>query len=82
MCACVCAPDVCVCLLPMMPSGAMQVCVYSRFWADAQRSDNTPPPLFLYVGNESPVEEYVNNTGLMWELGREMGALLVWAEHR
>ncbi len=33
-------------------------------------------------GNESPIEEYVNNTGLMWEHGEQLGALLVWAEHR
>ncbi|KAF4683843.1 hypothetical protein FOZ62_015746, partial [Perkinsus olseni] len=26
-------------------------------------------PLFFYVGNEGPVEIYVNHTGLMWELG-------------
>lgn len=25
---------------------------------------------------------YVNNTGLMWQLGQEMRALLVFAEHR
>ena len=25
---------------------------------------------------------YVNNTGLMWQLGQEMQALLVFAEHR
>ena len=25
---------------------------------------------------------YINASGLMWEHGREMGALLVWAEHR
>jgi hypothetical protein len=34
------------------------------------------------TGNESPVEEYVNNTGLMWELGIELDALLVFVEHR
>ena len=28
------------------------------------------------------MDEYVNNTGLMWELGERMSALLVWAEHR
>ena len=39
-------------------------------------------PLFFYTGNESPVEMYVNNTGLMWETARDFGALLVFAEHR
>ena len=53
-----------------------RVCLYSQFWRHSQA------PIFFYTGNESPVEEYVNNTGLMWELGESMGALLVWAEHR
>ncbi|EER02216.1 Dipeptidyl-peptidase 2 precursor, putative [Perkinsus marinus ATCC 50983] len=39
-------------------------------------------PLFFYVGNEGPVEIYVNHTGLMWELGSDLGAFLVFAEHR
>ncbi|CAH0379976.1 unnamed protein product [Pelagomonas calceolata] len=39
--------------------------------------------VLLYVGNESPVDEYVNNTGLMWEYAaKRPGTLLVWAEHR
>ena len=36
-----------------------------------------PGPILFYTGNESPVEEYINNTGLMWELGEALGALLV-----
>ena len=28
------------------------------------------------------VEEYVNNTGLMWNLAKKMGCLVVFAEHR
>ncbi|CAD7969902.1 unnamed protein product [Amoebophrya sp. A120] len=37
---------------------------------------------FFYVGNESPLEVYINNTGLMWNLGRKMRAALIFAEHR
>ena len=39
-------------------------------------------PIYFYSGNESPVEEYINNTGLMWENAEADGALLVFAEHR
>ena len=39
-------------------------------------------PLKDSRGNESPVDVYVNNTGLMWELGKKLGARLVFAEHR
>lgn len=41
-------------------------------------------PIFYYIGNESPLDEYVNNTGLMYELAakEKISALLVFAEHR
>lgn len=64
-------------------------CIYDGFYnkpSDSQYAgngvDTPPPPMLFYTGNESPVEEYVNNTGLMWSLGKKMGALLVFAEHR
>ena len=41
-----------------------------------------PSVVFFYCGNEDNVELYVNNTGLMWELGATMNAMLVFAEHR
>ena len=41
-----------------------------------------PKHLFFYTGNESPVEVYVNNTGLMWDSAEEFSALVVFAEHR
>jgi lysosomal Pro-X carboxypeptidase len=34
------------------------------------------------AGNEAPVDVYVNNTGLMWDLAPRLGALIVFAEHR
>lgn len=40
---------------------------------------------FFYWGydvQESPVEEYVNNTGLLWDLAAKERALVVFAEHR
>ncbi len=39
-------------------------------------------PIFFYVGNESPVDLYADNTGLMWENAEEFNALVVFAEHR
>ncbi len=39
-------------------------------------------PILFYTGNESPLEQYINNTGLMWELASELHAQVVFAEHR
>ena len=41
-----------------------------------------PRAIFFYTGNESPVEVYLNNTGLMWENAAAFDAILVFAEHR
>jgi len=61
-------------------------CIYDKFWAEAQHGGfsgtDEMAPIFFYTGNESPIEPYVNNTGLMWNLGKEMHALIVFAEHR
>lgn len=54
-----------------------RVCIYSGYW-----KENSNLPVFFYTGNESPVEEYVNNTGLIWELAKKHSALVVFAEHR
>ena len=71
-------------------------CIYDKFWtagggrvargghggAGSAGAGKASRPIFFYTGNESPIEPYVNNTGLMWNLGRKMGALIVFAEHR
>ena len=54
-----------------------RICVYSGF---IKRSSDYP--VLLYTGNESPVEEYVNNTGLIWSLAEKFAALIIFAEHR
>ena len=56
---------------------SQRLCVNSDYW-----EANKSLPVFLYTGNESPVEEYVNNTGLMWNLAKKFSALVVFAEHR
>jgi lysosomal Pro-X carboxypeptidase len=54
-----------------------RLCIYDSYW-----TANTGAPVFFYTGNESPLEEYINNTGLIWDLAAEFGALIVFAEHR
>jgi lysosomal Pro-X carboxypeptidase len=54
-----------------------RLCVFDGYW-----KKDTASPVFLYTGNESPVEEYVNATGLLWNLAKKFNALVVFAEHR
>ena len=44
---------------------------YEGFVKDAAAVDI----VFFYCGNEDNVELYVNNTGLMWELGKKMNTI-------
>jgi pimeloyl-ACP methyl ester carboxylesterase len=58
-------------------------CVYDKFSNYHNKSSsNDTSPIFFYTGNESPLEVYINNTGIMWTLGSKYHALLVFAEHR
>lgn len=56
-----------------------RVCIHDAF---RRPQDGEDIPMLFYTGNEGPVDLYVNNTGLMWSLGKELGAILVFAEHR
>ena len=49
---------------------------------DDGESGYTPCPVLFYTGNEANVELYLNANGLMWEHAKEIGARLVFAEHR
>uniref|UniRef100_M8CHP6 Lysosomal Pro-X carboxypeptidase n=1 Tax=Aegilops tauschii TaxID=37682 RepID=M8CHP6_AEGTA len=39
-------------------------------------------PLFVYTGNEGDIEWFTTNTGFMFDIAPEFGALLVFIEHR
>ncbi|VVC30216.1 Alpha/Beta hydrolase fold,Peptidase S28 [Cinara cedri] len=39
-------------------------------------------PIFFYAGNEGAIEIFCENTGYMWEIAEDFGAMLVFAEHR
>jgi len=79
---------------PTATPRSSSVCVVDKFWqaappellpegaADAAGGAAAKGPILFYTGNESPVEVYINNTGLMWDLAPKLNALLVFAEHR
>lgn len=63
------------------PTGAETFTQRVFLYDDVWRKDETGV-VFFYSGNESPVELYIQHTGLMWEHAAEFGARLVFAEHR
>lgn len=54
----------------------MRYLLNDSYWAGEKS------PIFLYAGNEGDITGFANNTGIMYEFGAEMNALIVFAEHR
>ncbi|QDZ21254.1 serine carboxypeptidase [Chloropicon primus] len=64
-----------------------RVFVCDKYWQDRSvdadgKEKKVRGPIFFYTGNEADVTLYLNATGFMWEYAPEVGALLVFAEHR
>ncbi|XP_011687217.1 PREDICTED: lysosomal Pro-X carboxypeptidase [Wasmannia auropunctata] len=39
-------------------------------------------PIFFYTGNEGSIEVFAENTGFIWDIAPQFGALVIFAEHR
>jgi pimeloyl-ACP methyl ester carboxylesterase len=63
------------------PSYRERYCLYDGF-AHEKEGLSANSPIFFYTGNESPLEQYINQTGLMWELAPKFRARVVFVEHR
>jgi lysosomal Pro-X carboxypeptidase len=65
------------------PTFQQRYCIYDGYAANATESGIIGrAPILLYTGNESPLEQYINHTGLMWELAPQLHARVVFVEHR
>jgi len=52
--------------------------LYNDTWWNKAESG----PIFFYTGNEGSIELFAQNSGFMWDIAGEFGALLLFAEHR
>jgi lysosomal Pro-X carboxypeptidase len=55
---------------------SMRVLVNREHWGGAGS------PVLFYAGNEGAIEGFARATGAMWDMAPQLGALLVFAEHR
>jgi pimeloyl-ACP methyl ester carboxylesterase len=65
------------------PTFEQRYCIYDGYATKSNQSNNTArSPILFYTGNESPLEQYINHSGLMWELAPQLQAKVVFVEHR
>ncbi|XP_062408118.1 lysosomal Pro-X carboxypeptidase [Sardina pilchardus] len=53
-----------------------------RYLVAGQHWRKDDGPILFYTGNEGDIAWFCNNTGFMWDVAEELGAMLVFAEHR
>ena len=57
--------------------------VDDQYWTESQNDENKTRPILFYAGNEGNVWGFYKNSGFMTTtLAKEMGALVVFGEHR
>jgi lysosomal Pro-X carboxypeptidase len=50
--------------------------------AHHQVKAKTACPILFYAGGEDGIAAFANATGFLWQLSEDLGATLVYAEHR
>ncbi|XP_064880227.1 lysosomal Pro-X carboxypeptidase isoform X2 [Oncorhynchus nerka] len=53
-----------------------------RYLVNNEHWDQKGGPILFYTGNEGDITWFCNNTGFMWDVAEDLGAMLVFAEHR
>lgn len=53
-----------------------------KYLVNTDHWNRTNGPIFFYTGNEGTIELFAQNTGFMFEIAPEFGAMVVFAEHR
>lgn len=53
-----------------------------RYLMNNESARGNDSPIFFYTGNEGDIEVFAENTGFMWEIAPDFGAIIIFAEHR
>ncbi|XP_050207014.1 uncharacterized protein LOC126656479 [Mercurialis annua] len=61
-----------------LPEFSQRYLINSDHWSGPDRLG----PIFLYCGNEEDIVWFAENTGFVWEIAPQFGAMVVFPEHR
>ncbi|KAI4327302.1 hypothetical protein L6164_019779 [Bauhinia variegata] len=61
-----------------IPKFQQRYLISTEHWIGPQRLG----PIFFYCGNEGDIVWFADNTGFVWEIAPEFGAMVVFPEHR
>ena len=53
-----------------------------RYFCNDQYYANSSSPVLFYAGNEAPIDQFVKNSGFLFEAAEQLEAMVVFAEHR
>ncbi|XP_018027731.1 lysosomal Pro-X carboxypeptidase isoform X2 [Hyalella azteca] len=62
--------------------GVQQLTFMQKYLVNIDHWNRTGGPIFFYAGNEGSIELFALNTGFMFEIAPEFGAMVLFAEHR